>query len=329
MRKMCRMRLFAAVIITASVTAILTTVLGSSAIGASERNGAEVVLCPPVATPVIDGRLDDGCWQAMGPPADFDDAATHRPADPRTTMSIGHDEHGIYIALQCAEPAVQSLQPAVTAPDGDVFAEDCAVVLFDTGRQPRRAFIEFAANTLATKHDAFEDNHTWNGDWQVAVQRGANEWTMEIAIPFTDLRARPEPGDLWGLNLGRYRYAGGEEQLFTWSPVRDGFWNSETFGHVIFDSFDINLERQFSRIELRLRGEQADIVRLSRKLGRDSRCVRDVVTARSAVAQVGRRIKAGIANAEQWADLRAALAASEATYDDALWNLRFEDLFAE
>jgi hypothetical protein len=314
-----------------AITAVMVcvTVLPANAARAAGRDGARAVLCPQVVRPVIDGTLDDACWQAIGPPGEFDDASTHRTADPRTSMSIGHDDRAIYVALWCAEPRMQSLRPAVTAVDGDVFNEDCAVVLFDTGRKRAPSFIEFAANLLATKHDAFDDDHAWNGDWQVAVQRGTDEWTMEIAIPFTDLRVHPDSGDLWGFNAARYRQAAGGEQLFTWSPVTDGFWRTETFGYLIFDSLDLNLERQFTQVELRLKAEQGDVARLSRTLGRDSRHVREMVTARSAVMGVGRRIKAGVANAGQWTELRAELAAAEAAYDDALWNLRFEELFAE
>jgi len=55
----------------------------------------------------------------------------------------------------------------------------------------------------------------WNPDpdWTVAVQRHADGWTSEAAIPFAALGAeKPLRGELWGLKLARSLWARGDDR---------------------------------------------------------------------------------------------------------------------
>lgn len=285
---------------------------------------------PVAQPPVIDGRMDDAAWQSLRPERGFVTVATGQPADPPTTLWTCRDDDAIYVALRCAEPKMDAVRAAVTEVDGDVFDDECAVALFDVGRQRRpHGFIELAANVVGTKHDAFEDDHSWNGAWRVAVRRGADGWMMEMAIPFSDLRRRPESGDLWGFNAGRYRHVEGVEQVSVWSPPAGRFWDSETFGYLIFDSLERNLGRELERVEQRLRAQEPDVKRLAAKFGRDDRYVRAALGSQDAIAGLRQRVAAGVGDVEQWREVKASISGAEAAYDDALWNLRFEELFAE
>jgi len=313
-----------------AVFTVLVAIAIRAAPGDAGVRAPRAVLCVPVPEPpVIDGRLDDAAWQSLPPQRGFVTAATNQLADPPTTLWIGRDDEAVYVALRCAEPRMDAVRAAVTEADGGVFDEECAVILFDVGRQRRpHGFVELAANLLGTKHDAFEDDHSWNGAWRVAAQRGADGWAMEMAIPFSDLRGRPESGDLWGFNAGRYRHLEGVEQVFVWSPPAGSFWDSETFGYLIFDSLERNLARDLEQLEQRLRAEEPEVKRLAAKFGRDDRYVRAALVSRDAIASLRQRTQSGVCSADEWSELKALLSRAEAAYDDALWNLRFEELFA-
>lgn len=304
--------------------------LGAAAEAATDWSAARAALCPSAAAPVIDGKLDDPAWQAVPSLAGFVTHPEGGPADPPTTLRIAHDEGSVFIGLSCVEPDMAAAKSAATETDADVFDENCAVVVFDVGRERRQhGFIEFAANLLGTKHDAFDDDHSWNGTWRVAVQRGADGWTMEMAIPFTDLRRRPESGDLWGFNAARYRNIGDVEQVFVWSRPRDGFWNTENFGCVVFDSLERNLARDLDRLEQRVAADQPYLAGVARKFGPDDQYVREALAAPTIAAELRGRVETGVKDGDAWRELKVASARAEAEYEDAMWNLRFEELFAD
>jgi hypothetical protein len=296
------------------------------------RNWTDVraALCRRLETPpVIDGKLDDPAWRNLGPLGDFAGPGG-QPGDPPARLWIAHDDDNLYVALRCAEPRMEAVKAELTGVDADVFEEECAVVLLDPGHDARsRQFVELAANLLATKHDAFNNDHEWNGTWRAAVQRGPDWWTMEMAIPFSDLRARPAVGDLWGLQVGRYHNLDGEQRVFSWSPPGDGFWNPESFGHVVFDSLKQNLTRDVKRLEQRMAADRAEVARAIAQLGPYQPDARALMAVPAAVAEVKQRLAAGIASPDDWREPKAAISRAERDYEDALWNLRLAQLFAD
>ncbi|MEO0413543.1 MAG: hypothetical protein AAF226_01170, partial [Verrucomicrobiota bacterium] len=51
-----------------------------------------------------------------------------------------------------------------------------------------------------------------------------NSWTMEIAIPLSQLKIDPQEGFSWGGQIVRNRYKNGEKKAYQWSPT---FWYSD------------------------------------------------------------------------------------------------------
>jgi len=304
----------------------------TAATASASRNWGEVraALCSRLDTPpVIDGKLDDPAWGNLSPMGAFAGPGG-RPADPPTLLWVAHDDDNLYVALRCAEPRMEAVKADLTDADADVFDEECAVVLLDPGHESRpRQFVELAANLLATKHDAFNDDHQWNGTWRAAVQRGRDGWTMELIIPFSDLRARPVVGDLWGLQVGRFRNIEGEQRVLAWSPPGDGFWNPESFGHVVFDSLEQNLTRDVERLEQRMAADRAEVAQAISQLGPYQPDARALMAAPAAVAEVKRRLAAKLAGADDWRELKATISSAARDYEDALWNLRLARLFAD
>jgi len=62
---------------------------------------------------------------------------------------------------------------------------------------------------------------------------GEGGWTVELAIPFEDVGGPPRPGDTWGANFCRERYA--QEELSTWTPLAGiTFLQPQAFGRLTF-----------------------------------------------------------------------------------------------
>ena len=71
---------------------------------------------------------------------------------------------------------------------------------------------------------------------------GEGGCTAEVRIPFTDLGRVPQPGEIWGVQVGRWRVVGGKEEISLWSAVptewHTKLWPPPTFGHLMFGPHD-------------------------------------------------------------------------------------------
>ncbi len=62
-----------------------------------------------------------------------------------------------------------------------------------------------------------------------AAGGGAEEYILEVRVPFEDMPSPPKAGDIWAANFYRFRPA---EQA--WSPTYVGFHTPTRFGKLTF-----------------------------------------------------------------------------------------------
>ncbi len=168
------------------------------------------VPCPEVRRPpVIDGSLDDACW--AGEPAIPDlrlADGVSRPAA-ATQVRLGRDSRALYIALRCAEPHMDGLK---LSEPGKPWRDDSVEVLIDPLRG-RRHFLQFIVSAsgarLALVNTPPGDMPLWQtpSGWESAVRRSHGEWTVEMAIPWSDLGLRRPPELPLRVNFVRNRQA--------------------------------------------------------------------------------------------------------------------------
>ena len=99
------------------------------------------------------------------------------------------------------------------------------------------AYFHFIINPRGVLWDAKargESNDiSFNTHAKSAAQIGANEWTVEVAIPWKDLgMTAPQTGAKLSLNLARVRVAGQAATYSSWSQFVGGFQETENFGTV-------------------------------------------------------------------------------------------------
>jgi hypothetical protein len=207
-------------------------------------------LAPDVASPVIDGRLDDDAWQGVPVASGFRqrEPRAGEPAAERTEVRVVFDDRALYIAVVAydSEPAavvgriLQRNRIMSTGFDGlPAFAGDDAVaILLDTFHDRRNAFV-FATNPNGAVFDALltdegrEFNVDWRGVWEVAAERRPDGWAAELAIPFRTLRFPEGGGGTWGLNVYRIVQRTKEETLWSaWSREGEGFHRVSRAGRL-------------------------------------------------------------------------------------------------
>jgi hypothetical protein len=79
---------------------------------------------------------------------------------------------------------------------------------------------------------------SWDSTAQVAAKRGEKEWTVEMAIPLSELGNPPTIGT-WGLQAGREYGTKGDatryRRFYAWAPTEGEFGKPENFGDLLFE----------------------------------------------------------------------------------------------
>jgi hypothetical protein len=188
----------------AAVT-LIVCLLAPPASGAKEIRALRVAV-----PPVLDGRLEDQCWMDAAPSGDF--YLRHGDGDvpgQETVVRVCYDAGHLYVAFECFEDDMENLSAAVAHRDADELGEDdMAVIALDTYHDERSSYV-LACTALGTK----KDFHTsecgrssdigWDAVWSVATSREEDRWTVEFAIPFSELRYSAGDDIVWGIDFRR------------------------------------------------------------------------------------------------------------------------------
>jgi hypothetical protein len=158
--------------------------------------------------PVLDGRLDDPCWQAAPVLTGLTQVLPVEGAPPteRTEARFVFTRDSLYVAVRCHESARDAILVKQMQHDGTLSADDTVGLVFDTFDRRRDGYY-FAFNPAGVRVEGLiEDmatlNLLWDTLWEVRTRIDAEGWTAEVAIPFKSLSFDPR-SDTWGCNLQR------------------------------------------------------------------------------------------------------------------------------
>jgi hypothetical protein len=204
--------------------------------------------------PVLDGKLDDPCWQEAKV---IDHFASYWNKTPRSGMRafLVWDDEAIYYAGTMADAEVRAFgtQRNDTLWEGDVFE------LFLKPSTERPEYFEFQGNPRGV---VFEMAFSKRGEHPVPFSRGPvlgtkavaavdgtldhpgdtdRGWTIEGRIPWTAFAltgAKPKPGDSWLFAICRYDYGpeGTQPVNMSSAPLTQlSFHRYEDYGTLHFE----------------------------------------------------------------------------------------------
>lgn len=198
------------------------------------------------ANMTIDGKFDEPAWQAASPIRDFMRFGSPSLAAVKTSVKFTYDADAIYVAFECAEPAMASLKTPVNLPrdDDGVWQNDSVELFVDpagNGEIITHLIISAGGGIYDERLDrsssAVSMDATWNGQWQSAVARGEQGWTAEVRMPLASLGiAKPlKSGDRFDMQIARSRHVG-ESEIHTWTLTPDRkLANRANFGSLILN----------------------------------------------------------------------------------------------
>ena len=158
--------------------------------------------------PIIDGVLNDACWEKGEWASDFTQWVPNEGAraSQRTELKVLYDEKNIYVAIRAFDTEPEKIHRKAASRDD--LAGDVVGICFDSYHDYRTGF-EFDVTAAGQKIDGILTN-PWNGDfswnavWYVKVGMEDSAWTAEFEIPLSQLRYSSDDVQVWGIHCWRW-----------------------------------------------------------------------------------------------------------------------------
>lgn len=170
----------------------------------------------------IDGLLDEAVWQRRGQ-TDFLQSDPQDGTQPteKTEVWVAYDDNALYVAarLYDSEPGRISSRlgrrDEITESDWFYFAVD---PYYD-----RRSGYQFGVNPSGciidwTLSNDVNRDTTWDGVWDCGTRVDEQGWTVEIKVPYHQLRFSKADKYTWGINFRRHINRKNETVGYVWIP---------------------------------------------------------------------------------------------------------------
>ncbi|MDE0083768.1 MAG: DUF5916 domain-containing protein [Gammaproteobacteria bacterium] len=173
----------------------------------------------------IDGVLDEAAWFEAPPVPEFVQTLPFEgaPVSERTEVRLAYDDDAIYVGatLDDRSPVTTRLARRDAAlGDSDLF-----LVLFDSYHDHETGY-RFWTNPSGVKGDAIvtansagSGDASWDPVWDLATEVTESGWTVEMRVPFSQLRFRPDREQVWGIQLERNINRNQENATFPFTPL--------------------------------------------------------------------------------------------------------------
>jgi hypothetical protein len=168
----------------------------------------EYVTSRTLSPPVIDGIIDDTCWETVAMAGDFKMHMPYddRPATFQTKFAILYDDNNLYVAIRAFDPEPDKIYKQITRRD-EVNSEFVAVCI-DSYNDNNTSFCFFVTPSgvigdLFLSKDGEINDESWNAIWWGKSHIDEQGWTAEFRIPLSQLRFTDKHEQIWGLDIMR------------------------------------------------------------------------------------------------------------------------------
>lgn len=188
------------------------------------------------ASPVIDGKLNDPCWDLVEWTGDFIEREPdeNTPPSEQTKFKIIYDRKYLYFAFRCYDKSPKDIVKRLSRRDG--FEGDWVEVNIDSYNDKRTGF-SFTSSVSGVKGDEFISNNgnnwdsSWNPIWHLKTNIDDEGWTAEVKIPFSQIKFSNAHEQVWGIQVQRRFFRAEERSVWQRIPQDAPGWVSE-FGEL-------------------------------------------------------------------------------------------------
>jgi len=157
---------------------------------------------------VVDGKLSESIWNSNPASSDLKQKEPNQGEQPseKTDVWVAYDDDALYIAARLFDSSPDSIMALLDRRD-NLNTADWFGVFLDPYRDKRSGnyFVVGPSGTLADGvlyNDDWDDSD-WDGVWEGKAQIDDRGWTVEMRIPFSQLRFLDQDSQIWGINFRR------------------------------------------------------------------------------------------------------------------------------
>ena len=207
------------------IVAVVAPTADARSIPTSDLTG--LLATRTMEVPVIDGSLTDRIWQDAVPISGFiqRDPDEGEPATERTSVYVAYDDAALYIAARLEDSG--RITTRLGRRDGSLESDWFRVWL--DPHLDRQSGVSFWVNPsnvqidMVLYNDGWDD-WDWDAVWESATRIEEDGWTVEMRIPYSQLRFPDREEHVWGVNFGRRIHRLNEEARLVHIPkTESGF----------------------------------------------------------------------------------------------------------
>lgn len=174
------------------------------------------------ASPFIDGILADDEWGEVDWGGDFIQRSPSEglPPTEQTAFKILYDDKNLYVGIRCFDREPDKIVKRMGRRDD--FPGDWVEINIDSYFDQTTAF-SFTTSASGVKGDEAVTNNgdnwdsSWDPVWHVKTRVDSLGWTVEIRIPFSQLRFNYKPEQTWGIQLTRKYFR--KDEISVWQFI--------------------------------------------------------------------------------------------------------------
>lgn len=174
----------------------------------------------------INGKLDEAIWSRLKGISDFKqrDPYEGEKATQKTIVYLTYDQENLYVGAHLFDNAPDSIRALLSRRDVETKSDRFGIML-DTYHDLRSG-VYFGLTAAGTYFDGVISNEnnfdeSWDGVWDGAVSRTNDGWTVEMRIPFSQLRFHNGADITWGVNFTRAIARNNEEDYLVYQPKKE------------------------------------------------------------------------------------------------------------
>ena len=180
----------------------------------------------------IDGHLSEAAWGMASPASDFtatDPIDGARPSE-ATEVRVVYEADAIYVGARM-HMRNGDVHTRLARRDSDIGDSDWFIVMFDSYHDHQGGY-RFRVNPSGVFGDEANGDRSWNPVWSVATSIDSTGWTVELRIPFSQLRFNPTASPIWGVQFSREIASTREKLSFSYTSKRER-GGPARFGHLV------------------------------------------------------------------------------------------------
>jgi Domain of unknown function (DUF5916) len=187
------------------VLILFAFILMASVTAAAELKVKAFRLTEPIT---VDGKLNEKFWKDENAVTEFfqRDPVEGAKATEKTVIDIGFDDEAIYIGARMYDSQPKLIEARLVRKDVQITSDQ--LMFYVDPYHDRRSGYYFGVNAAGTLYDGTLmndtwDDNSWDGVWQGEAHVDDKGWTVEMRIPYSQLRFQQQDQYVWGVNFLR------------------------------------------------------------------------------------------------------------------------------